>query len=88
MCMHIDVVFRIDVDIMQDVNHQLFNSSVEEEVLLGISGDDEEAKEKKLVELLEEMDIQKYRDSIEVAREYITMLVEFYLSGLSKLVKI
>lgn len=27
-------------------------------------------------------------DSIEVAREYITMMVEFYLSGLSKLVKI
>lgn len=49
--------------VMQDVNHQLFTSSVEEEVLLGISGEGEEAKEKKLVELLEEMDIQKYRDA-------------------------
>lgn len=49
--------------VMQDVNHQLFTSSVEEEVLLGILGLTEEEKEEKLLQLLEEMDITKYREA-------------------------
>lgn len=49
--------------VMQDVNQQLFTSSVEEEVLLGISDLTEEEKEKKLLQLLEEMDITKYREA-------------------------
>lgn len=49
--------------VMQDVNHQLFTSRVAEEIVLGISDLTEQEKEKKLAQLLEEMDITTYRDA-------------------------
>lgn len=49
--------------VMQDVNHQLFTSSVEEEVMLGVTDLSEEEKEQKLSKILEEMDISKYKEA-------------------------
>lgn len=49
--------------VMQDVNHQLFTSSVEEEILLGVKSEDEHKREEILNSLIKQMDIEDYKEA-------------------------
>ena len=49
--------------VMQDVNHQLFSESVMDEVLLGVDISKKEEKEKFVLNILTELDLQEYKEA-------------------------
>ena len=62
LCKHKDRLKKSYM-VMQDVNHQLFTSSVEEEILLGVKSEDAHKREEILNRLLKQMDIEDYKEA-------------------------
>lgn len=48
--------------VMQDVNHQLFTESVEEELLLSLPGDDENADKQQVAQILSDLNLLEFQN--------------------------